>query len=336
MNSEKSADLFKSVIDAALHSEPDVVEVLRKFHFAASMFDMREQIEWASLEMSGYGDVPVPWYRVTKVRTEWIPRSPTDAPTVNAAIMTGEWVRPPDSFTDIAVTVGAAALSRAAPRGLLDHTGKADRVRSLFSYADVVQQTVTQPESLARIVDAILQTAYERATEILAARGFGSTTESVFQRYQLVVEPVLSKLGLQDHFTTVTSNMTRGGAADLQAASLAARNILHALSDQLWQVPGKTYPLLNDSQGKPGIVVTADRQRNRLRAYLHQWKLKSDSLVQAQLSALTETLDALYGELSAGKAQVEEADVASAVFQTYAFVGEMTRHTDMEPITEIK
>lgn len=139
---------------------------------------------------------------------------------------------------------------------------------------------------------------------------------------------MLVKLGIEDYLKAVYQNLLRDDDASWQAAVLACRNILHKLSEMLWQAPETVYPYMKAKDGSP-MRVTRNKVRNRIRAYLHQKGLRSDDMIMSMI-------DPLYSMASSGKSSVGYEHTQSVMVYTYIFLGEMIRLTDMQPLKKIQ
>ncbi|MCK4388217.1 MAG: hypothetical protein KAW00_05535 [Dehalococcoidia bacterium] len=174
------------------------------------------------------------------------------------------------------------------------------------------------------VLERIGEELFDRATKTLVTARFGAAIDTIFREYQKAVGSALSNLEIEDHLRTAYRNLKGGDEASWRAAALACRNVLLDISDKLWCVECDDY-----NMGGKLIPVKANKQLNRLRAYMHVKGLKKRDTPVA-------LLDSVYAQASAAKTKCSYESARSVLIVIYLFLAELIRRTDMKPVTEIK
>jgi len=174
------------------------------------------------------------------------------------------------------------------------------------------------------ILERITGELFDRATRALVTARFGAVIDTIFRDYQKSVGSALSNLGIEDHLRTAYRNLKGSDEASWRAAALACRNVLLDISGKLWCVECDDY-----NMGGKWISVKANKQLNRVRAYMHEKGLKKHDTPVA-------VIDSVYAHASAAKTKCSYGGARSVLIVTYLFLAELIRQTDMKPVTEIK
>ena len=259
---------------------------------------------WITLELNGYPDDEDPPWRHVSVQVDW--RLRRGGPTVA------------QSSQEVCVRTSVGELYAFRSDGCelsLGRQGPTYEGERLAGFAKIGS------ESIEQVLQKISSKLFDQVSKHVTTLKFGEVVESVFREYQASVSQAMSKLGIEDYLKNAYENLLGKDEASCQSSALACRNVLYALSEKLYRTTGDTYPYL-----KEGIKVTHDKPRNRIKAYLHQKGMKSDSLLMVMV-------DPLYGKASAGKGPISYEDAQSVLINTYIFLGELARCTDMEPVT---
>lgn len=191
-----------------------------------------------------------------------------------------------------------------------------------------VKKSISVDEwELRGMIEEITEELFDRASKTMVTARFGSAIDTIFRDYQRGVNNMLFNLEIQGHLDTAYRNLKGGNEASWRAAALACRNVLLDLSKKLWRAKEDTYNALSSSDGKP-MSVKADKERNRLRAYMHVKGLHSDDVPVV-------LLDSVYAQASAAKGKCSYEDARSVLIVTYLFLAELMRQTDMQPVSKI-
>lgn len=199
-----------------------------------------------------------------------------------------------------------------------------ETIKSTTGYSEHKVST----SSVKTVLDRVSERLFDDVSRALVSVRFGQAAASVFAKYQDSVSPVLARLGIDDYLEVAYQNLLQDNEASWQNAVMACRNIMYKLSETLWQSPDKSYPYLKAEDGSEKDV-TREKVRNRLEAYLHQKGLKRDEMLMRMIAPL-------FSMASAGKRPVSYEHAQSVLILTYVFVGEMTRLTDMQPVTNLR
>jgi len=162
---------------------------------------------------------------------------------------------------------------------------------------------------------------------------------TIFDKYRARVNIALENIGLSSNMQAVYDGLDSENPASWSQAALGSRQVIYELAHFLLQVPGDTYPYLQNEKKQP-IIITGPHEKNRLQAYLHQIGIRSDNpLLVKELEFITSLMRKLIDETAAvGKrkpAPIFE-DVQSLVLHTYFFLGELERLTKFVIIKEFK
>ena len=115
----------------------------------------------------------------------------------------------------------------------------------------------------------------------------------------------------------------------------ACRSLLTGLADHLWRDERATYTPLKGDGPDGGLVVTPDRTKNRLAAYLHQsiGGSTAEDYLRAETERIWQSISKLIDLTNKGHdAGVAQEDAELAVVGTYVLLGEIGRRTDFVPV----
>lgn len=299
--------LLEEVTRELWEKDLNIVASLRKCLHAVRLLGWEE--DWISKELDGYPVEEAPSWREATGTSEWL--------NANQKVIK-------KSVADFYLTQPLVDLNYRRRTGSSFLGGKEKKVKGIKCFEVLSVNSL----SIEIVLNRITERLFNYASKALVALRFGQTTENAFRQYQDSVSNALVKLGIEDYLKAVYQNLLCDDEASWQTGVLACRNILHKLSEMLWQAPGNVYPYLNAKDGSP-MRITRNDVRNRIRAYLHQKGLRSDDM-------LMRTIDPLYSMASSGKGSVSYEHAQSVMLYTYIFLGEMIRLTDMQPLKEIQ
>lgn len=321
---DEALELFEQVT-SALCTSYDLLACLRKCLHGIRIVGWDEV--WIIHELNGYPkDQIPPWRKVSGFLT-WVGEGLADNVSLTAATTVKSMNGIKDMPTRIDIYNPITELIANQEIGFTWGTGKTKVVKPIREFITVHEIKKVDPSAIKRILDLIANKLFNYASKAVVTLKFGQVVASVFNKYQLSVESGFTRLGIENDLKTAYQNLMQDNPASWQAAVMACRNIMHKLSEVLWQSSEKTHPYLEAKDGSP-MVVDRDKIRNRIRAYLHEKGVKNDDL-------LMNMIDALYSMASAGKQPISYEHAQSVIIYTYIFLGEMVRLTDMLPVTEV-
>lgn len=284
--------------------------------------------DWMGKEMNGYPVSQIPPWREAVGSLKWVAETLGE----NVALEAGSNVRSMPEIQSIPITVGlwhpVAELVAYQKHGFVFGTGNEKMVKPIDKWIKVHEVQSVGSASVKTVLDHIAEKLFDYVSKAVATLRFGQVVASVFHKYQDSVDRVLADMGIENDIKAATQNLFQDNPASWQTACMACRNIMHKLSETLWQSPDNSYLYVLAKNGAP-MGVTHDKQRNRIRAFLHQKGVKSDHM-------LMQMIDPLYSMASAAKNPISYKHAQSVVIHTYIFLGEMIRLTDMQPITEVR
>jgi hypothetical protein len=314
--------LLEEII-ANLESKPydtrNLLPQLRKYFRAVSLAGWDDG--WIKKELNGYDDDDgVPKYRVPTCHADRIDASKG---TKVDGVVTRFCLR--RRVSDLLTHNNEGFKENDFERQKIKTLGPNDYYPTEYTVYKVF--TVT-PDVCTQVLVGISDSLYQEAVKHWISNKFGQIAESVFHEYQAAVDSAIANLGLGGHLKSAYENLLRRDKVSWQTAAMACRNIIHELSNKLWQVEDEYYPYLPGENGKPPLRVTRERYAARVRAYLHQNGLKRGHM-------LMDMLDPLYSMGSAGKESITYEHAQSVLIHTYIFLGETVRHTGMKPLEKV-
>lgn len=324
-DTSKALELFEQVA-SDLCTSFDLVACFRRCLLAVRFLGWDE--DWIGKELNGYAVSQIPPWREAVGSLEWVGEGLGE----NVELVARSSVQSMPELQSMRITVGlwhpVAELVAHQEHGFVFGTGNEKRVRPINKWIKVHEIQSAGSVSVKTVLNHIAEKLFDYVSKAVTSLRFGQVVASAFHKYQASVDPALAHLGIETHIKTVYQNLVQDNPASWQAAVMACRNIMHKLSEALWQSPDNSYSYLPAQDGSP-MNVTRDKVRNRIRAYLHQKGLKRDDM-------LMNIIDPLYSMTSAGKHPISYEHAQSALIHTYIFLGEMIRLTDMQPITEMR
>ena len=329
----RALELLEQIVNDLLSSQFDLMVCFRKALLVTRMLGWGEEEKWIEQELKGDHPDVIPSHREAPATLKWVGHGIND----NVKLTVAELPELRPELASAFLPQPIAELLEHKESGFVFSTPDQKTVYAVGKNVDVRQVKVVGVAGVRQVLERTGNVLFDFASKALIALRFGNVSASIFQQYQIRVDPVLARVGAENHLETAYQNLNQGNPASWQAAVLACRNVLQSLAQTLWAVPNDTYPYLKASGSSGDLVVTQDRVRNRLRAYLHQKGIsaKGDKLLIGGLERATALVDDLYGEASAGKAAISYEDAQNVIIQTYLFLGELVRLTDIEPVIEI-
>ncbi len=342
-----AAEIIGEVVsDLSKGSSRDLLSVVRRLARAAELLGWEEDVTWLNSELNGYPGDSAPNYRQVTYIVGW-QREGVPGPhftTVDRKQLQRRTVRGE-------LSMGLGSLLRAAEVGTHWHTGKTQNVvldagyrsgrgsyRDERSYRELA---VVRAEDIWAVLDRIEQRCWTFAVRAEAQLRFGALVGDLFDEYRNVVEGAMAKLGIAESLDAIEHNLRLGTPESSKLAIHGCRNLLIALADRLWQVPGlRVHPSLTTYDGQP-LQLDANQVKARLRAYLHERSLelatrRGPTVIAGQLERLADAVDQLYN-LSSDQAKNEATldEAKAATLHTYFLVAEIARLTDLEIVTQI-
>jgi len=300
---QEALELLRKVADD-LARGGDVLSCLRNYRRGQRVLGRDEG--WVAMELDRYPMTETPSWRIIRTKVYWQGK---------------------DSYSSMeAIANVCIRLPVGELYAIHDKGGWVENCDLVKTSKDGVVSVSTKLShtSIEVILQRISEKLFDLVSNDVVSLEFGGTAESVFSEYQEAVSQAMSKLGIEDNVQNAYENLQGGNKASWRISALACRNILGDLGKKLYQAPEKVYPYI----GKP-MPVGLKNEMNRIRAYLHQNNIGADSL-------LAQMLQPLYEEACRGKSDINYEEAQSIVINTYVFVGELARRTNMQPVTELR
>lgn len=323
------------IVDAILSGGFDLVDIARKAFHACGLAGWSGAQESFRRELEGYpGDSELPRYRRGLSGTKkWAPASSYDLPNFIAQRQVyGEAELPESTSLDFrgplanVVEWSQSGLSIRTQETRVRNEGRED-----WSEVMTVEYAAS---GFQRIAQSVENFTFQFASASYTTLKYGDALEDIWEGYRTRVEPVLSELGLENHFEAIRDGLAATNPENWRTAMFGCRNVLIDLASYLWRDPEKTYaPLAQD--GEP-FLVDESRYINRLAAYLHIKGVTGHSgkYLRSELERINSSIHALNELDSKGHAPVTREDVRLAAIGTYVLLGEFVERTDMKPIED--
>jgi hypothetical protein len=307
MEAETNLQLLLSSLTKPNFNLEELPRLMMMYRISLRLLGLNE--EWVNNELKGYSeDEKVPSYRKAYCKTQYVTSKEE------------KLIESTDTLYGCDEPLGFIASH--IKGGWTNYTDCTRQVQGKRVSAE--KRVVVGNWEITMILQAITEELSDRATTTLVAARFGAAIDTIFRDYQKAVGSVLSNLNIEDHLETAYRNLKGGDESKWRAAALACRTVLQDLSAKLWCAECDSYNF-----GGEKILVTSDKVRNRLRAYMHVKGLDRDDAPVA-------LLDPVYAQASAAKSGCSYEDARSVLIVTYLFLAELIRQTDMKPVTEIK
>ena len=332
---DQAAQLMGEIVDAILSGSFDLVDVTRKAFHACGLAGWSAAQALYRRELEGYpDDSELPSYRRGLSGTKkWAPASLYDAPNFIAQRRVYGEAELPES-TSLEFRGPLANVVKWSQTGLSHRTAET-RVRKegreSWSEVKIVEYAASGFQRIARSVE---QFTFQSASAAYTTLTYGDALEDIWEGYRTRVEPVLSELGLENHFELIRDGLAATNPENWRTAMFGCRNVLVDLASYLWRDPKETYaPLAQD--GEP-FRVDESRYINRLAAYLHFKGVTGHSgkYLRSELERINSSIHALNELDSKGHAPVTREDARLAAMGTYVLLGEFVERTDMKPIED--
>ncbi len=126
-------------------------------------------------------------------------------------------------------------------------------------------------------------------------------------------------------------NLSSSSPASWNACALTCRNVVIKLGTLLWKVPKQTYVTQN---GQP-LDVSANKEKNRLLAYIDAYSKKVPPAKQALLDEAKALVNPIYNKGSKGKRQIRQDEAQTLVIDTFRFAGLLNEATELNPINTL-
>ncbi len=339
---DEAASLLSVVVDHLTSGAADLEAELRRYAYACELAELVSEAEWAWKELNGYASrEEVPHYRHTAAVLRWrVGRTASDHRQLEAATHASMYGSPgPDEdFTQVLGRGVQDPANAAASRGFSDPTGEVTTIphrqypKPGYEFERAV---VVEPRHITATLGRIERALLERVIANRIGLVYGSVVEEIWPKLRSDLEPRLLAMGVTDHLETIEQGLNSGTAAGRQSALYGCRSLLTALTDHLWQDERDTYTLLRGDGVNGKLVVTQDRPKNRLGAYLHQsiGGTSAEDYLQAEIERVWQSISKLVDLTNkAHDADVSQQDAELAVIGTYFLVGELGRRTDFIPV----
>jgi hypothetical protein len=326
-------------------TSPNLVAIVRKLLRASELLGWEDAAQWWRNELNGCQNSDVPNHRYTNASVDF--RTPmmemyataggAVRPSSRATIRTEPLCHPLADLvlykdTGFSWNTGNS-MNVPATTTVRGSSGSREQVRK--------ERIIFQPQSVQYILHQVEQQCFDFAVRSERVLAFGNRVGDIFGEYRALTESGLEKIGVDETLAAIDANLQLGTPDGAKLAILGCRNILIALSNRLWQVPGLTvHPTLKTFDGKP-LQLDSGQIKARLRAYLYEREVtlatgRGPTLIAVQLDRIADTLDQLYNLSSEqGKNEAMMPDAKSVVLQTFFLIGEIARITGFEPVTSI-
>ena len=318
----------------------DLVVVVRKLLRASELLGWVAAAKWFRDELVGFTPESAPHHRIAACTVTWTSDS-LDAWASSGMVIPSE-IRPINTFKPL--PNGLAELLNYADVGFSWETSLSQEVKVLLMrQTSTFRERVTfHPSAVRDILNRIEHYCYSLAVQVERQLRFGDLTADLFAEYRASAGDALARLGIGETLTAIEPNLRLNTPDSCKLAIHGCRNVLIALSHELWQVPGLTvHPTLKTHDGKP-LQLDRNQVKARFRAYLYERGVEitsqrgGRSLISGQIDYLSDTFDQLYNvssEQAKHKATLDEAKAAT--LQMYFLIGEIARLTRLEPVTAL-
>jgi len=336
-----AADLVSDVAHSTSNETVDLMSVMRKLLRASEFLEWKDSASWFRAEIEEFSYQNAPRHRYTNAIVEY------KDPMMEMYSTLPNFPRRSSQSTIVQkpLILPLSELIRYRERGFSWQTGATRTVerRGVTGDRQVIETEWISFNvgAVETILDHIEQYCFDFAIATERRLRFTDLATDVFAEYRTLVEVHLNRLGIDENLKAIETNVRLGTAESSKLAILGCRNILLALSDRLWQVPGvQVHPALQTYDGKP-LQLDEGQVKARLRAYLHERGLvlatkRGPTLIAGQLERNADAAAELYNLTSEqGKNEALVEDAKAAVLHTYFLVGEMARLTGFVPVTAI-
>ena len=338
---DEAAGVLTEVVDALTSSGANLELALRRYAYACELAGFASEAHWAWAELSGYATPEdAPDYRNSAATLRWqADSSLTPFERIDAASSAAVYEHPgPDELSSEVLFVGVPDLLQASKTGYWEKTGEMKTVRGgrrSYGGHPFERVRVVEPPHIVATLGRIERVLLRRAIASRIAMVYGSAVEEVWSRLRSQVEPRLLAIGLTDHLETIERELSADTNAGRQSAMYGCRSLLTALADHVWRDERPTYaPLRGDGPGGK-LVVTADRSKNRLAAYLHYSSggSSAEDYLQAEVERVWDSTTKLIDLANkAHDVDVSHEDAELVVVGTYVLLGELGRRTQFAPV----
>lgn len=151
--------------------------------------------------------------------------------------------------------------------------------------------------------------------------------------YRIVVDSLDAlETGVGQELVAALANVARENPANWCAAGLLCRNVVMKLGRTLWQAPGETWD--SELHGR-ALQIDADKEVNRLRAWLDYHHRRADEPTKKALQNLDELAKRIYQRGSKGKRALRHGEAQQLVVDTFELVKGLEDLTGLQPVTEL-
>ena len=337
----EAAEQLTDVAKKLTASSRELESALRRYAYACELAGLTSEAEWAWTELSGYANRDgAPDYRTSRAILTWHVGGELPLLERAYAAASAQVDEHPgqDEISSEVLFVGVPELIRAGATGFYEPTGETKTVRGGRESAGGYpweRMRVVGPADIAATLTRIEHVLLRRVISNRIALVYGSAVEDVWSRLRSQVEPHLVAMGLDDQLETIERGLRATTRAGRQAAMYGCRSLLTALADHLWRDERSTYLPLEGDGPDGRLVVTPDRTKNRLAAYLHQsiGGSSAEDYLTAEVERLWESVTRLIDVANkAHSTDVSQADAELTVVGTYVLLGELGRRTRFVPV----
>lgn len=337
---EEAIDILRQVLSGLFDGNADIKTLLRKCTHICQILSWSEQFDWFQCELNGYSsEIPLPWYRKEiKGRMEWLTAGGIYT-TLDSVIEDGfRTKKEPTKITTLDVWAGIDWILSATQSGYVESTGKKSSKYISFrnKHVDTEQVRTFNKGVFQTILKEIENEVFNFASRAYSVLLYGDALQDVWQAYRTIVDAKLTEIGVGKHLDTVRAGLNSNNPQDWRAAMWSCRDILRDLASYLWQDSRETYVCL-PGQGKDGkLEVTQSKYVNRLGAYIHQKGISGETgaYIRAEMERVYHSIKTLNELDSKAHDVVTLPIVRIAAIGTYVILGELSTHTDMNPVTQ--
>jgi hypothetical protein len=298
--SEHILELAKELLDDIELSRTNAESLVLKTSRLARWVGSDEIRYWLKLEMGGYNGSNEISLKYMGVTGRWIDRDK----------QTGYWG--PLAQQEAAIDAEKAKL---ASLRTPDSSGDWASV-AIATATKAMTAAANNITRLSGIRTRVLAQLHSFISEIYYEKQFDSLSESIFERYKSDVDTLIGD-SCGDVLEQIPSVMQRLAEGDQEAISQSlntCRRIIDSFADSIFPPSDETIEI-----GGNQLSLAADRQQNRINAYIHQ---RTDS--NTRKKRFRQNLSNLYDRVSAGVHNDVTVEEARALFlNTYIFIGEV-------------
>ncbi|MGA9165342.1 MAG: hypothetical protein WBZ31_12875 [Thiobacillus sp.] len=298
--SEHILELAKELLDDIELGRTDAERLILKASRLARWVGSEEVRYWLKLELGGYNDTNPISLRYMAITGRWLDREKG----------TGYWG--PLAQQEAAIVAEKAKLTALR---VPDTSG---------DYANIAIQHVTGAMTassnyitrISGIRSRVLAKLHEFVSEVYYEKEFDSLSESIFERYKLTVDTLISQHcgDVLEKIPSIMSRLADGEEESISQALSTCRRIIESFADSIFPPTDETIEISGNT-----LKLDASKHQNRINAYIHK---RTQS--QSRKQRLRQNLANLFDRVSTGVHGEVTAEEAQSLFlNTYLYLGEV-------------